>query len=199
MWNMKSLSLDITIKSSPPILARQPSVSSEIHLKKEKKERDEKEKKKQEKKEEKKRIEKGKKNKEKRKRKRKAKEQKKKKGNICTLSSIELISCDIWSPAYQHKFSVWEDDDVDDLHQGLIDVFLVWTSPKKQYWAILDPQFVLDYENHVEFGIFDAECGMMLDKHFGTKGHSTYVRPSIGFGGHRATEGSIEIGYKIIW
>ena len=32
----------------------------------------------------------------------------------------------------------------------------------------------------------------------GTKGHSAYIRPSIGYGGDALTESSIEIGYKVI-
>ncbi len=47
--------------------------------------------------------------------------------------------------------------------------------------------------------IIDVEAGTMLDKYLGTKGHSAYLRPSIGIGGDRPTDGSIEVGYKIIW
>ena len=103
------------------------------------------------------------------------------------------------APAYQHKFSVYEEDGVEALHQGLIDIFLLWTSGDKQKWVLLDPQFVLDYKNNIEFGILDAEAGMMLDKILGTKGHSAYLRPSVGFGHHRPSDGSIEVGYKIVW
>ena len=101
--------------------------------------------------------------------------------------------------AYQHRFSVYEDDGVDDLHQGLIDIFLLWTSPDKLKWVLVDPQFIFDYENDIEFGILDAEAGMMLDKILGTKGHSAYIRPSVGFGHDRLSDGSIELGYKIVW
>jgi hypothetical protein len=47
--------------------------------------------------------------------------------------------------------------------------------------------------------IIDLEAGTMRDKYLGTKGHSAYARPSIGIGRDRLTDGSIEIGYKIIW
>ena len=103
------------------------------------------------------------------------------------------------APAYQHKFSIDEDEGRDDFHQGLIDVFFLWISSNKQYWSLLDPQILLDYENHTEFMLLDLEAGMMLDKYFGTKGHSAYVRPSVGIGADRPTDGSIEMGYKIIW
>lgn len=103
------------------------------------------------------------------------------------------------APAYQHRFSVWEDDGIDNLHQGLIDIFILWASADKQFWGLLDPQIVLDYEKDIQFGILDAEFGMMLDKYLGTKGHSMYIRPSVGFGQDRATDASIEAGYKVIW
>ena len=47
--------------------------------------------------------------------------------------------------------------------------------------------------------IIDLEAGTMLDKYLGTKGHSAYLRPSIGVGGDRPTYGSIKVAYKIIW
>jgi hypothetical protein len=106
---------------------------------------------------------------------------------------------DLFAPAYQHKFSVDEDDGRSDIHQGLIDVFLLKTSTDKQRWVLLDPQGVLDYENDTEFMLIDVEAGTMLDNYFGTKGHSVYLRPSIGIGSDRPTDGSIEAGYKIIW
>jgi hypothetical protein len=103
------------------------------------------------------------------------------------------------APAYQHKFSVYEQSDNDSQQLGLLDLFILWSSPSKQYWALLDPQGVIDYENDIEFGQVDAEAGMMLDKVLGTQGHSIYVRPSIGFGRDRLSDGSIEVGYKIVW
>jgi hypothetical protein len=105
----------------------------------------------------------------------------------------------LFAPAYQHKFSVEEDDGRSDVHQGLIDLFVVWGSSDKKYWAVVDPQIVLDYENEKEFMLIDFEAGTMLDRFLGTKGHSAYVRPSIGIGADRSTDGSIEVGYKIIW
>jgi hypothetical protein len=103
------------------------------------------------------------------------------------------------APAYQHKFSIDEDEGRSDVHQGLIDIFLLWSSSDKQYWALVDPQIILDYEEEKEFMLIDIEAGTMLDRYFGTKGHSAYLRPSFGIGGDRPTDGSIEIGYKIIW
>jgi hypothetical protein len=103
------------------------------------------------------------------------------------------------APAYQHKFSVDEDEGRSEVHQGLIDIFLLWISSDKQYWTLFDPQIILDYEENKEFMIIDLEAGTMLDKYLGTKGHSAYVRPSIGIGADRPTDGSIEVGYKVIW
>ena len=106
---------------------------------------------------------------------------------------------DLVAPAYQHKFSIDEDSGRSKVHQGLIDVFFLKMRNNKAGWIMVDPQFVLDYENNIEFMILDLEYGTMLDKLFGTTGHSTYMRPSIGIGSDRPTDGSIEIAYKIIW
>lgn len=38
----------------------------------------------------------------------------------------------------------------------------------------------------------------MMSKWTNLKGHSFYIRPSIGVGGDRATDGAVEIGYKIV-
>ncbi|MHC4643452.1 MAG: hypothetical protein ACYS32_17560 [Planctomycetota bacterium] len=103
------------------------------------------------------------------------------------------------APAYQHKFSVDEDEGRSEVNQGLIDIFLLWGSSDKQYWALVDPQIILDYEEDKEFMIIDIEAGTMLDRFLGTKGHSAYLRPSFGVGGDRPTDGSIEAGYKVIW
>jgi hypothetical protein len=103
------------------------------------------------------------------------------------------------APAYQHKFSFYEEHGVDDLHQGLVDIFMLWTSEDKKYWVLLDPQFIADYQNDIEFGIVDAEVGMMLDQVIDAKGHSVYLRPSVGIGPDRPSDASIEVGYKIVF
>jgi hypothetical protein len=106
---------------------------------------------------------------------------------------------DLIAPAYQHKFSVYEESGASDVHQGLIDIFFLKTSADRQKWFLLDPQIILDYENSKEFVLFDAEAGMMMDNLLGTKGHSAYVRPSFGIGHYRPYDFSLEIGYKIVW
>jgi len=57
-------------------------------------------------------------------------------------------------------------------------------------WVLVVPQIVLYYEEDKQFAIIDAEFGMMLDKLLGTKGHSMYVRPLLGIGEERTTDGS---------
>jgi hypothetical protein len=105
------------------------------------------------------------------------------------------LNLDLFAPAYQHKFDV----DGNDVNQGLIDLFILKTSADKTLWLLLDPQIVLDYENNREFSLIDVEFGTMLDKYLGTKGHSFYVRPSVGIGNDRPYDASIEVGYKIVW
>jgi hypothetical protein len=103
------------------------------------------------------------------------------------------------APAYQHKFSVWEENGVDALHQGLIDIFFLKTTGDKQQWALVNPQFVMDYAEGKQFGLMEVEFGTMLDKLIGTKGFSAFIRPSIQVGQDRPATGSIEGGLKAVW
>ena len=98
-------------------------------------------------------------------------------------------------PGYQHKFSVGGND----VHQGLIDLFVLKTWRTKTRWLLLDPQIVLDYENDAEFALIDVEVGAMLEEYIGLKGHSAYLRPSFGIGTDRPYDYSLELGYKIVW
>jgi hypothetical protein len=102
-------------------------------------------------------------------------------------------------PGYQHKISIDEESGRSQVHQGLIDMFLVKTFGGNQFWAYIDPQIILDYENDKEFMLLELQAGMMLDKYFGTKGHSAWILPSFGVGHYRPYDFSIEVGYKIIW
>jgi hypothetical protein len=103
------------------------------------------------------------------------------------------------APAYQHRVSTWEDEGVSRLNQSLFDVFFLQTYADKQYWMLVNPQYVIDHETDANFGFIDAEFGTMLDKIMGLNGHSVYIRPSIGIGEDHPTDGSIEVGYKVIW
>ncbi|GEM_PF-962077 len=98
-------------------------------------------------------------------------------------------------PGYQHTLSIDEDDGRSKVNSGLIDLFLVQTFKENKYWAYVDPQVVLDYENDEYFMLLELQGGMMV----GPKGHSAYIMPSFGIGGDRPYDFSIEVGYKIIW
>lgn len=105
----------------------------------------------------------------------------------------------IFVPGYQHKISFYEDSGRDQVHLGLIDFFLVKTFAQNQYWAYIDPQIVLDYENSREFMLVELQAGMMLDKFVGSKGHSIWILPSFGVGSDSPYDFSFEVGYKYIW
>jgi hypothetical protein len=98
-------------------------------------------------------------------------------------------------PGYQQTVSFYEEDGRDRVNQGLIDLFLVQTFKENKYWAYVDPQVILDYENDEEFMLIELQGGMMV----GAKGHSIYAMPSFGVGGDRPYDFSIEVGYKIVW
>lgn len=105
------------------------------------------------------------------------------------------LDIDLFAPAYQHKFSI----DGNDVNQSLIDLFMLKTSEDKTLWVLVNPVFVIDHEANTEYMLIDIELGTMLDKYLGTKGHSVYVRPSVGIGGDRPYDASIEVGYKIVF
>lgn len=53
----------------------------------------------------------------------------------------------IFAPASKHNFSFAGDDVSADIHQGVLDFYLVWKFDRSRQWFTLDPKFLLDYEN----------------------------------------------------
>lgn len=105
----------------------------------------------------------------------------------------------MFAPGLQYKFSVDEDDGRSEVDQILIDLNYLAMAKDKQSWFFTDPQIVFDLENDQEFALVDLEFGWMMTNWFPEmKGHSFYIRPSIGVGTDRPSDGGIEIGYKII-
>ena len=114
------------------------------------------------------------------------------------LAWFKRFGWDLIAPGYQHQFSVYEEDGANDVHRSLIDLFfLKLLGSKKQQWLLLNPQGLLNYENDQYFALFEAELGTMLNQIH--KGHSLYIRPSVGITGGRPYDFSLEVGYKIIW
>jgi len=112
---------------------------------------------------------------------------------------VKFLKRGLFAPGLQYKFSVDEDDGRSDVEQILIDLNYLLMAKDKQSWFFTDPQIVFDLENDIEFAIVDLEFGFMMSKWTDLKGQSIYVRPSFGVGTDRPTDGSVEVGYKIIW
>ena len=83
--------------------------------------------------------------------------------------------------------------------QILIDLNFLYMAKDKQSWFFTDPQIVIDNEADVVFAIVDVEFGVMMSKWTDLKGHSAYIRPSFGVGSDRPVDGSVEVGYKIVF
>ncbi len=98
------------------------------------------------------------------------------------------------APAVQQVFSVAGEDDRTDVNKTQIDVFILKQSDDKRKYVLLDPQYIIDWENETEFGIFEAEAGYVLES-----GISFYGRPGIGFGGDKPIDYNIEVGIKYIF
>ena len=111
---------------------------------------------------------------------------------------VKFLKRGLFAPGAQYKFSIDEDAGRSDTDQILIDLNYLRMAKDKQSWFFTDPQFVVDNESNVEFMIVDFEFGFMMSKWTKLQGHSFYVRPAVGVGGHRPLDGSVEIGYKIV-
>jgi hypothetical protein len=111
---------------------------------------------------------------------------------------VKFLPRGLFAPGLQYKFSVDESSGRSETDQILIDLNYLRMAKDKQSWFFTDPQIVVDNESDIEFLIVDFEFGWMMSKWTGLKGHSFYVRPSVGVGVDRPTDGSIELGYKIV-
>ena len=111
---------------------------------------------------------------------------------------VKFLQRGLFAPALQYKFSIDEDTGRSEIDQFLIDLNYLLMAKDKQSWFFADPQIVIDNETNIEFAIVDFEFGWMMSKWTDLKGHSFYVRPSIGVGTDRPVDGSIEIGYKMV-
>lgn len=111
---------------------------------------------------------------------------------------VKFLSRGLFAPGLQYKFSVDEEEGRSEIDQVLIDLNYLLMAKDKQSWFFTDPQIVIDNETDIEFSVIDFEFGWMMSKWTNLKGHSFYVRPSIGVGTDRPTEGSVEFGYKIV-
>ena len=114
------------------------------------------------------------------------------------LFFVKFLPRGLFAPGLQYKFSVDEDAGRSEIDQVLIDLNYLRMAKDKQSWFFTDPQIVIDNENDIEFSIIDFEFGWMMSKWTDLKGHSFYVRPSVGVGTDRPTDWSIELGYKIV-
>jgi len=112
---------------------------------------------------------------------------------------VKFLPTGLFAPGLQYKFSVDEDDGRSEIDQVLIDLNYLRMAKDKQSWFFTDPQIVIDNETDIEFSVIDLEFGWMMTKWWADKkGQSFYIRPSIGVGADRPTDGSIEVGYKVV-
>jgi len=111
---------------------------------------------------------------------------------------VKFLPTGLFAPGLQYKFSVDENDGRSEIDQVLIDLNYLRMAKDKLSWFFTDPQIVIDNENNTKFAIVDLEFGWMMSNWTDLKGHSFYIRPSIGVGADRPMDGSLEIGYKMV-
>jgi len=96
-------------------------------------------------------------------------------------------------PGYQHAFSVGNGEDK--VHESRFDLFFLKQWPDQQMYMLLNPQYIIDWENdNKKGGVFDAEVGYVFKS-----GVSIYGRPGAGFGGDKPLDWNFEFGVKKIW
>lgn len=103
----------------------------------------------------------------------------------------------LFAPFYQQTFSFMGEGSAPDINQGVLDFYFALKSKDQQSWAIIEPQFVFDYERDNSSTLIEVELGRIL----GTMGGGTssaYIRPGLGIGSDREYDWSIEIGFRVI-
>jgi hypothetical protein len=99
----------------------------------------------------------------------------------------------LFVPGYQHNMSVEKDRGRSNVHWGLIDMFMLKQWGKT--WGYIDPQIILDYQQHKEYMLWEIQLGTMV----GSGGQSVHMMPSIGSGKDRPYDFSLELGWKTVW
>ena len=97
-------------------------------------------------------------------------------------------------PGVQQAFSVAGDDDRDDVNETRFDLFFLKQWPESQTYLLLNPQYIVDWENDKEGGVADAEFGYVFKS-----GVSIYARPGVGLGPDRPLEWNFESGIKYVF
>lgn len=104
----------------------------------------------------------------------------------------------IFAPAYQHNISFAGAGDRSDVNESVIDLYMVFTAEDKKSWFIVDPTFVIDWENDQNTPVtLEAEYGRNIGTLFGGALNS-YIRPGIGIGHDRPYDWNIEVGFTVV-
>ena len=98
------------------------------------------------------------------------------------------------SPAVQQVVSVAGENDRRDVNRTQFDLFLLKQSDDKRKYVLLDPQYIIDWDNDTEFGFVEAEAGYVFES-----GVSFFARPGLGYGGDKPFDYNVEFGIKYIF
>ncbi len=96
-------------------------------------------------------------------------------------------------PGIQQAFNLGSDVG-DDVNETRFDVFFLKQWPEQQVYMLLNPQYIIDWENDVEGGVFDAEFGYTWKS-----GVTLYARPGYGMGPDEPLDWNFEAGIKYIF
>ncbi|WP_170354049.1 hypothetical protein [Ruegeria lacuscaerulensis] len=96
-------------------------------------------------------------------------------------------------PGIQHAFNVGSNVG-DDVNETRFDVFFLKQWPEQQLYMLLNPQYIVDWENDTQGGVFDAEVGYTWKS-----GVTLYGRPGVGLGPDEPLDWNFEGGVKYIF
>jgi hypothetical protein len=104
----------------------------------------------------------------------------------------------IFAPAYKHTASAAGNEERADISTGTVDFYLVWKFDHGRQWLVLDPTFLLDYENdRYHAATTRTTYGRLLGK-VGNAMSSCFIKPGIGIGSERPNDWSLEVGVSLI-
>jgi hypothetical protein len=104
----------------------------------------------------------------------------------------------IIAPAYIHNFSFAGDGDRANIHRGDFDLYMVYTSNNRAWWMTSDLGVSFNYETSKFPAFWKLQYGRTLAKLSGGGVLNGFIRPSIGVGGDRDFDWSVQVGLSLI-
>jgi len=100
----------------------------------------------------------------------------------------------IFAPTYEHRFSFAGNSDRNDIHLGIVDLYLVYRTASLRNWLTLDPTILFNYNAGNVAATLELEAGQLI-----AGGTSVYIRPGVGIGANKPYDWNLEGGVKVVF